>query len=589
MNHERVNMFTERLDNFTISDYHGLNSPGLTCYLNSVVQVLFMTEDFRGSIKSVLNSPLCCSEGSTTIDALLGKLFDDLERGLAETHSFVKNLGIRDAYEQCDAAEYLERILCLTSPEASKTFRGELNHKTTCGKCKKRIDSRSYFWILPLTMENSCSQTYSVEGGLKAFFKKEQVYGENKMYCARCNKKQDAEIDCEMTQTPVILTLLLKRFTFDYNWKSYVKLHCKAEVPQTLHMENCKYDLYALVNHFGNLTGGHYTAEIKSFETGEWYCFNDAIVEKVGQPLFGSGNSSLRSHTAYLLMYRKESTHSDQSHEVDQEAQCARLDVEAEGRRDEAERGEALAPPHQLKDESCSEDGNLKHLNGDALKKSYDDAVWKKRTDSSGEVEKRPKRAACVRPRGDKDGGHHEPNKQHLNTNSEHIAAHCDLRIQQKHNSLKKKLKPNDLAWDRTGQNSIATKTDSSPRKIRVKPAETKGVRGGREVVAEVSIEGKSIKQRAKADVSENVGDSVVKSFHVSSNSCSLTKHPHSNCRMNDPSLCSSERNQHVVTSGEGCTREATTTVRKGKKPVSLRTTKNTKKREETVKQQPWR
>lgn len=45
--------------------------------------------------------------------------------------------------------------------------------------------------------------------------------------------------------------------------------------------QNCTYDLYALVNHFGDLTGGHYTAQIKSFETEAWYHFNDDVVERV--------------------------------------------------------------------------------------------------------------------------------------------------------------------------------------------------------------------------------------------------------------------------------------------------------------------
>lgn len=43
--------------------------------------------------------------------------------------------------------------------------------------------------------------------------------------------------------------------------------------------QGCKYDLYAIVNHFGNLTGGHYTAQIKSFEMHVWYHFNDDIVK----------------------------------------------------------------------------------------------------------------------------------------------------------------------------------------------------------------------------------------------------------------------------------------------------------------------
>ncbi|TKS92943.1 putative ubiquitin carboxyl-terminal hydrolase 50 [Collichthys lucidus] len=220
----RVEMFREKLDSLNISDYHGLNSPGVTCYLNSVLQVLFMTEDFREAVKG------CSSEDSTTIDEHLRRLFSDLEKRVAKTHNITKRLEITNVYEQRDAAEYFEKILCRTSPEAAKR--------------------------------------------------------------------------CEMTQNPEVLTLLLKRFTFDYKRRCYVKLHCKVDVPRVLHTEDCDYDLYALVNHFGNLTGGHYTAQIKSFETQVWYHFNDSIVKRVN-PLFGVGDKSLRSSTAYLLMYRK--------------------------------------------------------------------------------------------------------------------------------------------------------------------------------------------------------------------------------------------------------------------------------------------
>ncbi|XP_071316088.1 ubiquitin carboxyl-terminal hydrolase 47-like isoform X3 [Trachinotus anak] len=287
MNHDRVELLRAKLDNFTISDYHGLKSPGLTCYLNSVLQVLFMTEDFREAIKR------CCSKDSTTIDSLLGKLFSELERSWARTHSITRNLGIADVCRQRDAAEYFEKILCLSSVEASK--------------------------------------------------------------------------GCEMTLNPQILSILLKRFSFDHNHRCHVKLHCKVDVPQTLHMEQCTYELYALVNHFGSHRGGHYTAEIKSFETGEWYHFNDDIVERVKQPLFGAGNTSVRSHTAYLLMYRKVSRCPEKTDEVNQEAPFIYSDVKAEGRRDEAEGGEALVPHHQVKDEHCSIGGNLMCLNADMV------------------------------------------------------------------------------------------------------------------------------------------------------------------------------------------------------------------------------
>ncbi|XP_062416820.1 ubiquitin carboxyl-terminal hydrolase 47-like [Pungitius pungitius] len=113
MNHDLVERFKEKLDHCPISDYHGLNSPGLTCYLNSVLQVLFMTEDFREAVNR------SCSEDSTTIDTQLRIIFAELQTHLAKTNNLTEELGIINVYEQRDAAEYLEKILCLTSPEAS--------------------------------------------------------------------------------------------------------------------------------------------------------------------------------------------------------------------------------------------------------------------------------------------------------------------------------------------------------------------------------------------------------------------------------------------------------------------------------------
>lgn len=42
---------------------------------------------------------------------------------------------------------------------------------------------------------------------------------------------------CEVTQKPKILTLLLKRFTFDNRCRSYVKLHSRVDVPLNLHVD----------------------------------------------------------------------------------------------------------------------------------------------------------------------------------------------------------------------------------------------------------------------------------------------------------------------------------------------------------------
>lgn len=296
------------------------------------------------------------------------------------------------------------------------------------------------------------------------------------------------------------------------------------------------------------------------------------------------------------------STHLEKTDEISEEAQCSQVD---EGGQDEAERGEAPVPRHQLKEERCPGDENLKHVNGDVLNEMTDD------TDSE-ELETRPDQtAACVTPQEDiqrqtntgADGdslqkqklyfsktqtsGHHEPNRHHLNTNSEQI------------NSQKQSLKLHDITWDGTGQDSTVamnrkkTKhmTDRSCTRNRVMNTEIKGVKNTRPSVAEVSV-----KQRTEADVRVSVRDSAVNSFHVSSNGCSQasvlprTRRSHSNCRMDErmeyrlsSSPCRSSTNS------KGHNEKMQQVVMKAEKATSPRKTKNTKKNEETVKQEPWR
>ncbi len=57
------------------------------------------------------------------------------------------------------------------------------------------------------------------------------------------------------------------------------------------------YDLYAVSNHYGSLSFGHYTAYCKNPETGTWYDFNDSSVSQV------TSESDVVSNSAYVLYY----------------------------------------------------------------------------------------------------------------------------------------------------------------------------------------------------------------------------------------------------------------------------------------------
>ncbi|XP_035772275.1 ubiquitin carboxyl-terminal hydrolase 15-like [Neolamprologus brichardi] len=101
----------------TVTRYHGLINQGATCYLNSVLQVLFMTEDFREAVTRFSDE----SPHSELIDHHLKGLFDSLQKDTANTFEITKKLGLNNVNEQHDAAEYFDRVLNLTSPGASES------------------------------------------------------------------------------------------------------------------------------------------------------------------------------------------------------------------------------------------------------------------------------------------------------------------------------------------------------------------------------------------------------------------------------------------------------------------------------------
>ncbi|XP_030609120.1 probable ubiquitin carboxyl-terminal hydrolase creB isoform X2 [Archocentrus centrarchus] len=282
--------------------YHGLMNQGATDYLNSVLQVLFMTKDFREAVTRFSDE----NPHTEFIDHHLKALFDDLQKYTTYTYNITKKLGIDNVYEERDAAEYFERVLRKTSPEASKTFYGLLANKTTCHRCHTETDRDAPFWHLPLSLVESCSEVYSVVNGIEEFFKPSVLCGENQMYCDECDDKVDATLRDVIKHHPDVLILLLKRFEFDYDYMSYVKISCPVEVPYTLQIpESQTYELYAVVDHFGHLRGGRYTATIKIQEDEDgWFNFDDTSVTLAAEQLFQKDHTE-RSQTAYILFYRK--------------------------------------------------------------------------------------------------------------------------------------------------------------------------------------------------------------------------------------------------------------------------------------------
>nr|XP_023692245.1 ubiquitin carboxyl-terminal hydrolase 47-like isoform X1 [Paramormyrops kingsleyae] len=266
--------------------YYGLNNLGATCYLNAVLQTLFMTKQFREAVESLKSS-------STTFENHLKKLFQKLKRGNAVVENeLLRKLGITNNNVQEDAAEYFQKIVNLC--DIPRIYHGELKYSTKCQKHGHESEPEcSSFVILPLAIESH--QSYNVMDGWKQFFKPSVLDGDNQLYCDFCDEKTDTDAECELVSYPEVLTLQLKRFYFDYNYMTYMKNNYKVEIPVELVTQEL-YKLYAIIEHRGSVKSGHYYTIIKSFEDGNWYHFDDSHVSHF-EPKVQSLTLSYLGHT----------------------------------------------------------------------------------------------------------------------------------------------------------------------------------------------------------------------------------------------------------------------------------------------------
>ncbi|ROL45556.1 Ubiquitin carboxyl-terminal hydrolase 64E [Anabarilius grahami] len=241
--------------------------------------VLRLPGEFREAVKSY-EAPGDCGEENLLLQ--LQKLFTQLSEKAATTGGITKSLGIRNVFEQQDAVEYYRKILKAVGTQASKVFEGKMNNITKCGTCgNETIETNTFISIL-LSIDTG-NDKYDMEKSLKTFFKHSKLEEDDWMYCEGCERKTETETWSEIHEYPTVLALHLKRFDFDYIQMRYEKNECRLDVPLSLPEEDNRprYDLYAVINHKGGYSGGHYDTIIRSNENGIWYRFDDYSVTQL--------------------------------------------------------------------------------------------------------------------------------------------------------------------------------------------------------------------------------------------------------------------------------------------------------------------
>ncbi|KAG7265985.1 hypothetical protein CRUP_012645 [Coryphaenoides rupestris] len=148
--------------------------------------------------------------------------------------------------------------------------------------------------------ETSRAGHFTLEQCLNLFTKPEVLAPEEAWYCPKCQQHREASKQLLLWRLPNVLIIQLKRFSFrSFIWRD--KINDMVDFPvrnldlsrfcigQKDDMQQAPvYDLYAVINHYGGMIGGHYTAYArmpsdKNSQRSDvgWRLFDDSTVTMV--------------------------------------------------------------------------------------------------------------------------------------------------------------------------------------------------------------------------------------------------------------------------------------------------------------------
>lgn len=239
-------------------EFVGLVNQAMTCYLNSLIQALFMTPEFRNAVYKWKY------EGDTegekkSITYQLQKLFLNLQtspRAAVETTGLTESFGWEssDAWHQHDIQELCrvmfdaletqfkesKSVTCDQGDLINNLYQGKMMDYVKCLECGTEKSREDTFLDIPLPVRpfGSTVAYGDIVEAMRAFVQPETLDGNNQYFCEKCSKKCDAHKGLKFTEFPYLLTLHLMRFDFDYNTMHRIKLNDKVTFPRTLNLNS---------------------------------------------------------------------------------------------------------------------------------------------------------------------------------------------------------------------------------------------------------------------------------------------------------------------------------------------------------------
>ncbi|XP_069081631.1 ubiquitin carboxyl-terminal hydrolase 40 isoform X1 [Pleurodeles waltl] len=280
----------------------GIRNQGGTCYLNSLLQTLLFTPEFREALFSLGPEDLGSLEKKDDphakvriIPLQLQRLFAQLllvNQQAASTTDLTNSFGWGDNEEtrQHDVQELnrilfcaLESSLVCTSGHdlINRLYHGIVVNKIVCKNCGNISERQEDFLDLTVAVKD----TSSLEEALYSIYVEEEVFDDDNLYrCSACNTLVRAAKSAKLRKLPPFLTFSLLRFNFDFvKCERYKETH-RYTFPLRIDLKpfceqgeldesQLEYELFSVIIHKGGCYGGHYHAYIKDVDLlGDWHC-----------------------------------------------------------------------------------------------------------------------------------------------------------------------------------------------------------------------------------------------------------------------------------------------------------------------------